>query len=348
MRRPFVTSLGRKTHSDNVLVLLRFSDGTEGWGEASSSLAMPWQTGPRLAAALHRLGRRFLGRKLGDLEIIVSESWRSEPETPTAAAAFECAFTDAFCRREGISVAAYFGGRRTELESLLSVSAVPPDVVGLRAAEGRRRGFRFLKLKLNGREPVAVDLARVAAAHRAHPKARLLLDANQSHRPDTLEELSAGLARRGIPVELVEEPFLKRRWSDLRAHRPRASFPILLDESVQTPADARKVFRDGLAAGVNVKIAKSGLLRSRQILDAFDPPSPAARRRPLFMIGCMCESPVGLAAAVHFALGTGRFHHADLDSDLLLAPTGARGGYVRRGPWLSLPKRPPAGLGVRP
>jgi L-alanine-DL-glutamate epimerase-like enolase superfamily enzyme len=60
----------------------------------------------------------------------------------------------------------------------------------------------------------------------------------------------------------------------------------------------------------------------------------------------MAESRIGLSAAVHFALGRGGFTFADLDSDLILKPTAARGGYVRRGPWIELPKTPRPGLGL--
>jgi hypothetical protein len=51
------------------------------------------------------------------------------------------------------------------------------------------------------------------------------------------------------------------------------------------------------------------------------------------MIGCMAESRIGLAAAVHFALGLGGFQYADLDADLYrngdayLEPERHRDGY---------------------
>lgn len=70
------------------------------------------------------------------------------------------------------------------------------------------------------------------------------------------------------------------------------------------------------------------------------------RGRALLMIGCMAESRVGLSAAVHFAWGFGGFDYADLDSDLILKPTRARGGYIRRGAWIERPKNTRPGLGL--
>lgn len=337
--RPFVTALGRKTFSDNVLVRVRLAGGAEGWGEASSSLANPKQTGPKMAAALRRLGRRFLGHDARDLGRIVSGAWRLEPETAAAVGAFECAVTDALCRREGIPFFKWFGGARRDLKTLMSVSAVSADKVGERVRDGRRRGFDGFKLKLNGREPLELNIGRVRAARRSAPKARLFLDPNQSYRPDTLRELLDRLRKDDILVDLVEEPFLKRDWRALKTFRRGRSIPLILDESIQTPADARFVARRGFADGVNVKLAKSGLGRSREIVGAFKPSA-------LFMIGCMAESKIGLAAAAQFAMGLGIFDYADLDSDLLLKPMNIPGGYVRRGPWLILPERPVPGLGV--
>lgn len=343
LRRPFVTALGRKTHTDNVLVRLVLSGGAEGWGEASSSLAMPDQTGPGLAAALRRLAARFRGRDVRDIAAWVDEAWRAEPCWPTAVGAFEAAAWDALCRWEGQTCAALWGGRSREAETVMTISAVPPDEVAAAARRAVQRGWRWLKLKLNGREPTDVNRDRLRAAHRAAPRARLLVDPNQSFDPGGLADLLEGLRRDGVALEAIEEPFRKRNWRALSVARKRGLGPFVLDESIQNPVDARRAVRAGVARGANIKLAKSGLLRSRAILDVFESKAvPAAR----LMIGCMAESRVGLAAAVHFALGTGLFDFLDLDSDLMLRPTPARGAYLRRGPWVMLPPRPAPGLGL--
>lgn len=343
LRRPFVTALGRKTHSDNVVVRLVLGGGVVGWGEASSSLAMPDQTGPGLAAALRRLAARFRGRDVREIANWVEEAWRAEPRWPTAVGAFEAAAWDALCRREGQTCAALWGDRSRAAETVLTLSALSPEVVGAAAGRAVRRGWRWLKIKLNGRETIELNRERLRAARRAAPRARLLADPNQSFHPDGLAELLEGLRRDGVSLEAIEEPFAKRDWRALAAARSRGMGPFVLDESIQTPDDARRAVRLKVARGPNIKLAKSGLLRSRAILDVFEAsPAPGVRS----MIGCMAESRIGLAAAVHFALGTGFFDYLDLDSDLMLRPTPARGGYLRRGPWVQLPSRPGPGLGL--
>ena len=76
----------------------------------------------------------------------------------------------------------------------------------------------------------------------------------------------------------------------------------------------------GAASAVNIKLAKS----DRRALEI----AAVARAAGVpLMIGCMAETARGLAASVHFALGTGFFRWAELDSDLLLAEDAA----ARRG-----------------
>lgn len=338
-----MTALGRKTHTDNVLVRVTLFGGVTGWGEASSSLAMAWQTAPGMAAAIRRLGSRFRGRDVRDVPHWIDEAWRSETNWPTAVGAFEAALEDARARTEGRSCADLWGGRTREAETTLTVSAVLPLEVGRLVKSAVRRGWRTLKLKLNGHDPALVNRDRLRAAHRAGPRVRWLLDPNQSYTPAGLADLLETARRDGIPIEQVEEPFLKHDWAALSFARRAGGGPFLLDESLQDPLDARRAVRRGVARGPNIKLAKSGLSRSRAIVEVFQ---RALGRKARFMIGCMAESRVGLAASVHFALGLGLFHYLDLDSDLILRPTPARGGYRRSGPWLFLPKYPRPGLGL--
>lgn len=321
------------------------SGGHAGLGEASSSIAMAWQTQAKMAASLRRLALMFRGADVRDMESILERAWSAEEEWPTAVAAFETALWDALARAEGMPFYLLWGRSRRGLTTLMSVPVAAPEEVRRRARDAWRGGFRRIKLKLNGRDPLRLDGERLRHAHQAAPRAKLLLDANQSYNPSGLSDFLGQARRDGIPVELVEEPFPKRDWRALSLYRKdrRAAgrIPILLDESVQNAEDAVLVRKSGLAEGVNVKLAKSGPWRGRKIVEAFGKSS-----RSLFMIGCMAESKWGLSASVHFACGLGVFDYADLDSDLLLKPTKGHAGYVRRGPEIHLPKNPPPGLGI--
>jgi L-Ala-D/L-Glu epimerase len=88
----------------------------------------------------------------------------------------------------------------------------------------------------------------------------------------------------------------------------RSSVPIIADETVFCPDDCKRVIDERLAHGVNIKIAKSGIADSQEILRL------AQQARLKLMIGCMTETMVGLSAAIYCAAGTTAFDYIDLDS----------------------------------
>jgi len=67
------------------------------------------------------------------------------------------------------------------------------------------------------------------------------------------------LRRRRIAVELIEQPLPKDDWAGMRQLRGRAGVPLILDESVASADDCRRVIDERIADGVNIKIAKSGI-----------------------------------------------------------------------------------------
>ena len=78
---------------------------------------------------------------------------------------------------------------------------------------------------------------------------------------------------------------------------------------VKTPDDARRLLETGACAGVVLKIAKSGLSGTLAIARAVSD----AGGRCLF--GCMMETRIGIAAALHLALALGASVVPDLDLD---------------------------------
>jgi L-alanine-DL-glutamate epimerase-like enolase superfamily enzyme len=332
LKRPFVTALGRRTHTTNVGLTLRLSSGAEGYGEASTSLAMKHLTAPALARVLARLSARARGRDARGWRALVDDAWRRAPGFSPAVSAFESALLGALAAEGGATLASWFGGAATTLETDLTLSAWnDPAVTRGAAAEAARQGFKVLKIKVGG--TLEEDLARVRAARAGAPKARVLLDGNQGLTPRGALALLDAVLKDGAAVDLLEQPVRKDDLAGMAFVAKRAPVPVAADESVATPAQAALVLERGAATAINVKLAKSGLSRALEIAAV-----ARAAKVPL-MIGCMAETARGLAASVHFALGTGFFRHVDLDSDaLLVEPASARraAGWVRRGPAISL------------
>ncbi|MFI5345284.1 MAG: enolase C-terminal domain-like protein [Elusimicrobiota bacterium] len=330
LKRPFVTSLGSRTHTENVGLALRLSGGAEGYGEASTSLAMKHLTAPALARALNGLARKAKGRDARDWKALTDAAWESSADFSPAVAAFEAALVSALAAEAGTTLSSWFGGAVRSLESDLTLSAwTDAEMTRAAAAEAARDGFRTLKIKVGG--TFADDMARVRAARRGAPKARLILDGNQGLTPRGALKLLDAVIKEGGRVDLLEQPVGKDDLKGMAFVSRRAGVPVAADESVATPAQASRVLDMGAATAVNIKLAKSGISRGLEIAAV-----ARAAQVPL-MIGCMAETARGLAASVHLALGTGFFRHVDLDSDVLLSePAGARAraGWRRRGPLL--------------
>jgi L-alanine-DL-glutamate epimerase-like enolase superfamily enzyme len=114
----------------------------------------------------------------------------------------------------------------------------------------------------------------------------------------------------------------------------------MADESVLGAPDARRLVEARAADLVNIKLMKSG-----GIGEAMEVARVTGAARIGAMIGCMDESRIGIAAALHFALATPNVERADLDGHLDLVDDVAKGGFrIENGDVLPLFDRD--GLGV--
>lgn len=330
MRQPFVTALGSKQISRNLVVTVRLSSGIAGRGEASASLAWPEDTQEAMTRTLRQATHLLIGRPIAAHRRRVEEAWRSAGRHPTAAAALECALLDAYARSRGSSLWRWFGARRRSLTTHLTLSAWPPQAAARAARRASSRGFRRFKVKLSGKDPEE-DLRRLLAVHRAAPKATLIVDGNQGFTAAQAVGLARQIRSRRLPVRLFEQPVSRENLEGLARVQREGKIPVAADESARSVAEARRLIRRKLVSVINVKVAKSGLLGALQII------RPARRAGVRLMIGCMAESAQGLWPSVALACGTGAFDFVDLDSHLLVVSPPCRPGFTTRGSVLSIP-----------
>ena len=332
LKRPFVTALGRKTATCNVGFTLILRDGTRGYGEASASLAMAHLRPPRLAQVLAGLGRWVKGRDAAGLRPLVEQAWRKHSHEGPAAAAFECALLDAWTRSRGMSLASWFGGKLRKIKSDITLSAwTDAGLTAEAAAEAATEGFRVFKVKVGGDFQDDRQRLRLVFRMARRAKPAFILDGNQGLSVGSALRLLDDCRKAGMRVLLLEQPLSKTDFQGMAALTRRSPVPVAADEMVHSPQDALRVAGEGAASVINIKVAKSGLLRALEI-------ASVARAAGLkLMIGCMAETSRGLMPSVHLALGTGFFSYVDLDSDNLLRDQPPSPDWVRRGAVLSLP-----------
>jgi L-Ala-D/L-Glu epimerase len=337
MKSAFTTAKRRTSVAENVLVTARLEDGTLGYGEASPAEYVTGETPDRLLASIPEFAGELVGQEI--------RSWRRWSASlaeagPTCRSALEMALLDALTRSLGISLHEWFGGAQTSIVSDLTLTIGPAEEVAITAAEAYAAGFRALKIKVGGpsREE---DLQRVRAIAAAAPGVRLRLDANQAFTPDGALSFLADCARLSLPIELIEQPVPADDWEALAAVTAHSPVPVIADEAVVKPADALRVAATGSAHGINIKVAKAGLLGASQII-------AIARAGNLkLMLGCMMESLLGIGASLHLACGTGVFDYLDLDSHSLIGLKAEGKPFAQRGDVLTVNPSEP-GIGWAP
>jgi len=338
LKDPFVTAAGRKTETHNVQLTLTLSDGTRGLSEASSSIAMPTESQENMVRALRSLIPELHGKPIENYRELIATSWRVQNLHPTAAAAMESAILDAFTRTLRKPLSEFLGGKILTIETDLTLSLAAPKELFKSARDAAKKGFRRLKVKLDGTSP-QLDFERLQAVKKGAPRATLVADGNQGFGLSQATDLAHRLKRAGVSLVFLEQPFRRHDLRSMKLFRQRTHIPVFADEAVHSAADAVRVFEAEAADGVNIKVAKSGLLGALDIIHI------AQRFKKRLAIGCMEESKLGLAASVHLACGTGVFEWVDLDSVFLLEPIVQRGGFLMKGPKYSV-KGIRAGIGM--
>jgi L-alanine-DL-glutamate epimerase-like enolase superfamily enzyme len=324
LRTAFTTSRGSKKSHRFVLVRVRLAGGPVGIGEVPTSFTYPHES---MEAILHTLATArpaLLGLPIDDALALLPGLRRRCPRMRMTLSGLEVAMLRAKLAARGSDEFLHWGGRCRRIETDITIPFSTDAGTVLRwLAWAGRKGFRIYKVKVSGRQADDRRLLTLVAQRLADTVegCSLLLDGNQGFTPRCLLALTDWLASRRFPVALVEQPLRKGDWSGLQQLRGRCPLPIVLDESVQGIDHLRRVIDHRAADGVNIKIAKSGLAESAEMVRL------ARRAKLLLMIGCMTETAVGLSAGINFAAGTGEFDYVDLDSIHFFSHNG------RVGPW---------------
>ncbi len=223
-------------------------------------------------------------------------------QLPAGAArnALDCALLDLEAKRLGRPAHAILGLPAPQAAvTAYTLSLGTPD--SMEAAARAAAARPLLKVKLGGEG----DPERIAAVRRGAPDSRLIVDANEAWRPETLAANLAACVAAG--VGLIEQPLPADADAALDGY-PRP-IPICADESLHDRAGL-----DALAGrydAVNIKLDKTGGLTEAVLL------AQAARARGLsVMVGCMVGTSLAMAPAMLLAA---QADYVDLDGPLLLA-----------------------------
>jgi L-alanine-DL-glutamate epimerase-like enolase superfamily enzyme len=206
-----------------------------------------------------------------------------------------------------------------EVETTFTISLDTPEAMA--AAAKAVAKLPLLKLKLGGDQ---ADLARVDAVRAVAPKARLLVDANESWTAGHYRHVVPSLAELG--VELIEQPFPAD--ADDILETLDHPIPVCADESCHTTTDLPRL--KNRYEAINIKLDKTGGLTEALLL------ADGARQASFkLLIGCMVCTSLGIAPARVLADAA---DWIDLDGAVLLSRDREQGFAYKNGT-LGLPSR---------
>ncbi len=260
-RHAFVHHLASRKESRPQIVRVTLSGGDTGYGEALPRAYLTGETEDSVFRALNgELAALVLGRPLAGLDSAVSllesaPARDARARQPAAFCGLELALLDAAGRQAVRPVTDVLGPVcRTELayESAV-VGHLPMTALRLYLRQVRKLGKRRVKLKVGFPD----DLDHVAEVRcEMGPGTELVLDANGAWSADEAIENIRALERFGLAC--VEQPTAREDVEGLaKVHRAVAT-PLMADESICTPDDARRLIDHHACDVWNLRVGKCG------------------------------------------------------------------------------------------
>jgi L-alanine-DL-glutamate epimerase-like enolase superfamily enzyme len=314
LRHPFTTSHGTLTVQNNLLVVLEDESGTQGLGEAPCSRAWPQYSASNIRSALESAR-----------DLIETAPFFNHPEAfwhliqpqlssnPFALSALDQAAHDLWGKQQNQPVWQLWGLQSQPLP--LTSYTIGLDSIAQMLAKMREfEPWPIYKIKLGTPD----DLSLVRSL-RQHTSATFRIDANTAWTVQQTLDFAPEL--KSLGVEFIEQPLPRDDWSGMAEVHAHCALPVFADESCQTEEDVERCA--GHFTGINIKLSKAGGL------------TPAGRMirraRELglqIMVGCMCESSVGISAIAQLLP---QLDFADIDGALLLAEDIADGITIDHG-----------------
>jgi L-alanine-DL-glutamate epimerase-like enolase superfamily enzyme len=341
LTRPYAIS-GQKPLGAVGIAVVRIEDegGRVGLGAASPGERVTGETLDACLAALSEEALAWLeGRDIRTLPRLCREAAGCTPGTPAARAAIDMALHDLLAQHLGLPLVEMLGRAHAELPTSITIGIKPTREALAEADEYLARGFRALKVKVG--DSLDEDLERLTKLReRVGNAIALRADANVGY---TVEETARFIEHTaGLGLELVEQPVPREAFEELRTLPPRARARLAADESLHDERDALALASpDPLCGAFNVKLMKCGGLRPALRIAAIAETAGIA-----VMWGCMDESRISIAAALHAAFASPATRYLDLDGSLDLARDVVTGGFTLENGVMRTTGEP--GLGVRP
>lgn len=339
LARPFKTALRTVERVEDIAVRILTDTGEIGYGEAPPTAVITGDTTGSILCAIRDFIRpALIGMDIEDMEGIQCRLHSCILHNTSAKAAVDMALYDLWGKRWSAPLWKLLGGAKPTFQTDITISVNPVEEMVADSLDAVEQGNKILKIKV-GKDGKG-DVERIAAIREAvGPDITLRVDANQGWNAKQSVAIISTLERKGLDIELVEQPVPAADLDGLRYVTQRVQTPILADEAVFSPADAVKIITAGAADYINIKLMKTG-----GIWQALKLCGIAESYGVKCMTGCMLESKLAVTAAAHLCAGQSIVTMADLDGPSLCAVDPFEGGPVFDGASITMTDAP--GLGI--
>jgi o-succinylbenzoate synthase len=341
LKTPFKTALRTVDKVEDVIVTIHTDTGHVGYGEAPATAVITGDTLGSIIEAIQKyIAPRIIGEDIANLNRITQLIQNALEKNTSAKAAVEIAVYDLFGQLYDAPLYKMLGGGDPVVTTDLTISVDYIDKMVADSIKAVERGFESLKIKVG--KDIGIDLERIKAIYAAvEGRALLRLDVNQGWTAKQAVYALQALEDAGVRLELVEQPVKAQDLEGLKFVTERVHTPIMADESVFGPTQVIELIRMRAADIINIKLMKTGgISNAIRIADI------AGMYQVECMIGCMLETSISVAAAVHVAVAkSGVITKVDLDGPSLCAFNPVDGGVIFNESEISVTDVP--GLGIR-
>ncbi|WP_022665886.1 mandelate racemase/muconate lactonizing enzyme family protein [Desulfospira joergensenii] len=336
LTRPYTIAYETVDAVENIFVTLEGDNGITGIGAGSPAPEVTGETMGKSMKALEGLNPFLKGKDIRMTPSLLRSLQTGLDGTPAAMAAADIALHDLAGKTLGLPLADILGRAHDSLPTSITIGIMDLDQTLEEAREYVERGFTILKIKTG--LDLEGDIERVLKVREDFgPSVRIRVDANQGY---SARDFARFFKQTKDCVEFSEQPLKSDQLKEMQALDRSMRMLSAADESLHTPADVPALLQEPRPFGIfNIKLMKCG---------GMGPGLDIARLARLsgidLMWGCMDESVVSIAAALHAALASPATRYLDLDGSLDLARDIVKGGFILENGNLRTTDQP--GLGV--
>lgn len=337
--RPFITAVRRTENVEDTVIMIKTDCGKIGYGSAAATPAITGDSTESIIGIIQNvIAPRLIGRDISEFNNLLNICQTSCQKNSSAKAAVDIALHDLFAQQCNLPLYKLLGGNKNKISSCITISVKDVADMVNDAESLVKDGFKIIKIKV-GLNPIE-DIERVKAIRQALGNhITILVDANQGWDCKSSINVIKAFEQANLNIGLVEQPVKADDLINLKHIRDTVDSFIVADEACFSPIDALNIAKNNVSDGINIKLMKSGGIQNAQAIYNI-----AKTANIRLMVGCMLESPIGVAAIASFALSKTDILYADLDPIALIKENYVIGGARLSGNKITVSDKP--GLGI--